>query len=230
MTLGCITDAFGRADSLNDLGDTEDPVYPWIGYSEGEEGNPIWRIYGNKLYWAINYPGGSAPGINLDFIQALALVDHDMPSPNMRVTVGAMEHGAFVGEVGTGNIGPAGRITDQSNYWYVYIPSIDSGVANFVELHKVESGVDTEPAYAADVPFALGTDTLALEFSGDTINVYVSDVLQFTYSDSFNNTALRAGVAGPNSGDVWDTAIGTFEACTAGAPPLAGTKLFVAGV
>ena len=93
----------------------------------------------------------------------------------------------------TGKAGLVFRFSDINNYWYAYL-DLNSGVNEELFLHKVVAGVDTQVANA-NIPGFMDNENITITStpSGDTINIFVDGILRINVTDSFNQTAIKAG-------------------------------------
>lgn len=155
-----ISDDFNRADNASSMGTADTgQVWPSPGYAFS-----YWGISANRAYVGTQ-PGSLNNCISLDSGHADCTVSVALPV------------------LGT-NGGPALRITDENNFFYVN--------AQAGQLWRNQTGGSSQ--IGSNFTPAVAGDTVSLTASGTTLTVKINGTQVLQVTDSFNQTATRVGL------------------------------------
>lgn len=121
---------------------------------------------------------------------AIAVVD-DQAEGELSFTIGVLP--------ANGNgYGVVYRVTDQSNYRFLFYQPSVGGVPNLYS-GKCVAGVVTYDAYSAQITAPIAGDVFKIRFVGDTLRLFKNGVEFAVAHSTFNQTATKIGVLGTGS-------------------------------
>jgi hypothetical protein len=167
-----LVDTFTRADSASSIGSLETPVTPWI-VAIG-----TWGISSNKGYCASAVNTGAVTGNRI--YADCGVVDY------------TYEVDCYVGSAGT-TLDVLFRYVDANNYWAAEIDV----VAMRIKLYKRIAGSTTIISSPGIAFTFVPTTTYRIKIitSGNSISVYVDNVLKTSTSDAALGTSTKVGLS-----------------------------------